>query len=240
MLGARILNLSYLITNKQESTFLDGSTTTFYEQLNVLYGHRVLDILRVRVDKNATIREATTNLISTVGLVEGDNGFNGEYSFPTDLLKPCRFEISYDGTTWTKCEIYDNSINYGSEYNETQLRNDFSESSPYVDFSRNSYKVRPPKTTAGDITKGIYIEYEARQVDFTSATAPTEIEQNLQDILSYDLAEIEMIQHADKYSPQHLTLFRAKKQEVENRFLEFYKTNLPSKKTKTYSFKSYA
>lgn len=235
MIGSDILDLSYDLVNKTESTFLDGSTTTFYKRLNTLYGHRILDILRVRVDRNATINEATTNLISTVGLSEGDNGFNGEYSFPSDLLKPVRFEVSYDGITWKKCRIYDNALNQESEYNGTQLESDFSQLAPRVDFTRNSYKIRPPKNTAGNITKGIYIEYEKRQSDFTSSTAPTDIEQNLQDILAYDLAEMEIIMHAEKYTPQFISVFRSKKQEVEQRFLEFYKNNLKVNKTVTFN-----
>lgn len=240
LIGSEILTLAYTLTNKSATTFLDANATNIYKHLNIAYGHRILDILRVRVDKNATIEEATTDLISTVGLSEGDNGYNGEYAFPADLLKPSRFEVSYDGKNWVKCEIYDNAVNYDSEYNKEQLERKYSQSKPYVDFIRNSYKIRPPKNTAGNITKGIFIQYERRQADFTSTTAPSEIEQNLQDILAYDLAELEMIQHADKYTPQQLTLFRAKKAEVENRFLEFYKNNLNSKKTKTYSFRSYA
>lgn len=240
LIGSEILTLAYTLTNKSATTFLDANATNIYKHLNIAYGHRILDILRVRVDKNATIEEATTDLISTVGLSEGDNGYNGEYAFPADLLKPSRFEVSYDGVTWVKCDIYDNAVNSSSEYNGVQLESNFSQSNPRVDFTRNSYKIRPPKNTAGNITKGIYVEYEKRQADFTSGTAPSEIEQNLQDILAYDLAELEMIQHADKYSAQQLTLFRAKRTEVENRFLEFYKNNLNSRKEKTYSFRSYA
>lgn len=239
MIGSKILSNAYTLTNKVESTFLDGSTTTFYERLNTLYGHRILDILRVRVDKNASIQNATTDLISTVGLVAGDNGYNGEYAFPSDLLKPTRFEISYDGETWLKATIYDNALNQSSEYNNTQIEASFSQSAPRVDFSRNSYKVRPTKNTAGDITKGIYIEYEKRQADFTSSTAPSEIESNLQDILAYDLAELEIIMHADKYSAQFINVFKKKKQEIEDRFLEFYMNNLGSQKKLTMKYQSY-
>lgn len=240
MIGSDILDFSYDLVEKQESTFLDGSTTTFYKRLNTLYGQRVLDILRVRVDSNATINEATTDLISTVGLVAGDNGFNGEYAFPANLLKPVRFEVSYDGITWKKCTIYDNTLNQGSEYNDSQLASDYSEKAPRVDFTRNSYKIRPPKTSVGNITKGIYIEYEQRQADFTSSTTPTQIEQNLHDILAYDLAELEIIMHADKYSSNKITVFNNKKKEVESRFLEFYKNNLPTRKTMTQKYQNYA
>jgi len=239
MIGSEILDFSYDLVDKQESTFLDGTTATSYKRLNTLYGQRVLDILRVRVDKNATINEATTTLLSTVGLVAEDNGFNGEYAFPSDLLKPSRFEVSYDGKTWTKCEIYDNALNTRSEYNVDQLETSFSQSSPRVDFIRNSYKIRPPKNTAGNITSGIYIEYEQRQTDFTSSTAPADIESNLQDILAYDLAELEIIMHADKYSTQQITVFNNKRREVEDRFLAFYKKRLGGNKIMRFKQVSY-
>jgi hypothetical protein len=239
MIGSSIANLAYTLTNTNSSTFLDGNSTNLYVHLNTLYGHRVLDILRVRVDRNATINEATTTLKSTVGLVEGDNGFNGEYAFPSDLLKPVRFEVSYDGINFKKARIYDNALNLGSEYNDTQLAGDFSEDAPCVDFTRNSFKIRPPKTTAGDITKGIYIEYEQRQTDFTSATTPTQIESNLQDILAYDLAELEFIMHPEAHTPTQMNLFKQKKKEVEDRFLEFYKSNLPKNKIIAFKYQDY-
>lgn len=239
MIGSDILDLAYDLTNKSQANFLDGTTATSYKRLNTFYGHRVLDILRARVDKNATIEHATTTLKSTVGLTEGDNGYNGEYSFPSDLLKPVRVEISYDGKYWLKASVYDNALNQSSEYNDDQLEDGFSQSEPRVDFTRNSYKIRPPKNTVGDITKGIYIEYEKRQADFTADDAPSEIESNLQDILAYDLAELEIIMHADLYSPQQVTVFRTKKREVEERFKEFYINRLGSSKTMTFRYRNY-
>lgn len=239
MIGSEILSNAYTLSSTVEATFIDGSTTTFYKRLNTLYGHRILDILRFRVDRNATINEATTDLISTVGLSEGNNGYNGEYAFPADLLKPSRFEVSYDGITWKKARIYDNALNLGSEYNDTQLKGDFSEDDPCVDFSRNSFKLRPPKTTAGNITKGIYIEYEKRQADFTSSTAPSEIEANLQDILAYDLAELEFIMHPEAHTPTQINLFKQNKKEVEDRFLEFYKNALQVNKKITFEYPNY-
>ena len=235
MIGSKIRSLAQILTNTNATTFLTGVDEDVYEQLNVVYGQRILDILRVRVDKNASIQNATTDLISTAGLVEEQNGFNGEYSFPANLLKPSRFEVSYDGVTWKKCTIYDNALNNQSEYNDTQLAGQFSQASPMVDFSRNSYKIRPPKTDAGNITKGIYIEYSKRQADFTSTTAPTEIESNLQDILAYDLAELEFIQHPESHSNNQIQLFNKKKDEVEKRFLEFYKKRLQGNKTITFN-----
>ena len=238
MLGADILEKAYRLTNTDSSTFLDGSSTNIYKDLNTAYGHRVIDILRMKVDVNASIEESTTTLLSTVGLVQGDNGFNGEYDFPGDLLKPTRVEISYDGLTWIKCSVYDNAINRNSEFNDSQLVTDFNQSNPRVDFTRNSFKIRPPKTTAGDITHGIYIEYEKRQTDFTDVSEPTEIERNLQDVLAFDLADNEIIMHAEKYTSQFIAVYNQKKKEVVDRFMKFYKSNLPTKKKMSFNFRN--
>jgi hypothetical protein len=239
MVGSKIIEKSYRLTNRNATTFLDGNATNIMAELNIAYGHRILDILRVRVDRNATMQNATTDLLSTVGLTVGDSGFNGEYAFPANLLKPVRAEISYDGLTWNKATIYDNAINQGSEYNDSQVNSEFSTSSPMIDFMRNSYKIRPLKTTAGNITKGIYIEYEKRQVDFTTSTEPTEIESNLQDILSYDLAEQEILMHSKSYDSSFVTIFYNKKNKVEALFDEFYKNGLPLNLKATINYPNY-
>jgi hypothetical protein len=238
MTGQDILELTLEATGKSQANFLDGTTATAYKRLNTAFGHRILDILRVRVDKNASMALSTTDLISTVGLVAGDNGFNGEYSFPSDLLNPVRVEVSYDGVTWLKAQIYDDAINLGSEFNDAQIQNQFSPQFPAVNFERNSYKIRPLKTTVGDITAGIKITYEQRQTNFTSSTAP-DIEPNLQDLLAYDLAEYDIVAHADSYSPTQIAVIRGKRAEIERKFLSHYQSTLGNTKVMTLKFKSY-
>lgn len=235
MTGQKIINLAYLLSNTNSATFLDANETNIYEHLNTLYGHRILDILRVRVDKNASIQNSTTSFLSSTGLVKGDNGFNGEYTFPDDILRPVRVEVSYDGVNWKKCQIYDNAINQGSEYNETQINDDFSIENPRVDFFRNSYKIRPINTKA-TVENGVYIEYEMRQQSFTSTTSPAEIEANLQDVLAYDLAGLEFIMHPEQHSQEQAIYFEKKKREVEKRFLNHYKTRLGNAKKITFTY----
>jgi hypothetical protein len=235
MNGASILSKAYRLTGTTLGNFLDGNSATIYEEANLCYKQRTLDILHYRVDKNATIKNATTDLISTYGLINGQNGYNGEYCFPSNLLRPVRFEVSYDGITWLKAQVYDNAINHQSESNDVQLEASFSQYSPQVDFTRDSYKVRPPKTTPGNIEKGIYIEYEARPVDFTDETSPVDMEESLHDLIAYDLAELEMIAHPEKHTSR-LPLFRAKRDEVERRFIQHYSENLPVRITSSFNF----
>lgn len=212
---------AYRLTNTNSSTFLDANATNILAELNTQYGHRILDILKVQVDRNANQEEATTTLVSTSGLVAGDNGYNGEYAFPSDLLKPIRVEISYDGTTWYPASFYDIYENDKSEHEEDGVQANFSQSEPYVRFDRDSFFVRPLKTTSGNITAGIHIWYEKRQADLSDGS-PT-FEQNLHDVLAYDLAYQEYLMHPDKYTANWKIGFDDERSRVIARFMDFYK-----------------
>ena len=233
MTGASILTTAYTLTNTNSATFLDANSSNIYAHLNRLYGHRIVDILRVRVDANATIQKSYQTHVNATSLVEGENGYNGEYAFPTDLLRPVRVEVSYDGQTWNKATFYDNALNTNSELNASSETP--SQSNPHVDFNRGSYFVRPVNKTQ-DVAKGLYIEYKKRQADFDASSEPEEIEKNLQDLLAYDLAGLEIIMNTDKYSSAKITIFNNAKREVEDRFFAFYRTGLPSKKVMTFMY----
>jgi len=182
----------------------------------------MLDIGNIRVDFNTLIKESVTDLISTSGLTVGELGYNGEYPFDTDTLRPVRVEVSYDGTTWIPCEVYDIGQNLsGSEHEEDSIQGTFSEASPYVRFEHDSFFIRPLKTTTGDIASGIHIWTEQRQDDLT--TGSPEFEQNLHDILAYDLAYLERLMHPQKYTMEWRNDFDIERAKLENKFNEFFK-----------------
>jgi hypothetical protein len=214
---ASILSRAYRLTNTNSSTLLDGNSTNVLADLNSLYGHRTLKILGVRQDLNYAIEESYTDIKSITGLSAGDNGYNGEYAFPTDLLRPVRIEVSYDGLTWRPCEIYDINENSNSEFDD--VNGSFSTAIPYVRFERDSYFVRPLPTT--NVTNGIHIWYEKRQTDMTSGSP--DFETNLHDILAYDLAELEILMHPDRYDQNWKSSFYKKKQDAEDDFNTFFK-----------------
>jgi len=239
MIGSKIIENAYILSNTNSGNFLDANATKILERLNTLYGLRVLDIIKLAVDKNATMQKATTDLISTVGLSSGNNGYNGEYAFPSNLLRPVRLEVSFDGITWKKARVYDQAENVLTEYKDEDIDDIFSTENPRVDFFRNSFRIRPVKNTSGNITNGIYIEYEKRQADFTADTAPSEIEENLQGILAYDLAELEYIMHADKHQKVQYERFLVGKGGMQNKFDDFYKNQFKGNKRVTVSYPSY-
>jgi len=224
---SEILNKAYRLTNTNATTFLDGNSANVLKDLNTEYGNRTLQVLKVRQDLNHLITEAYTDLKSMDGLSEGDNGYNGQYTFATTLLRPVRVEVSYDGKTWRPCEIYDLNDNSYSEHDEDDINSTFTTDNPFVRFEDNSYFIRPLKTTSGDISKGIHIWYEERQTDLT--TGSPELEDNLHNILAYDMAYLEILMHPDRYSFGWKRDFKEKRAEINELFNDFYKNRFKRK-----------
>lgn len=159
------------------------SDATLLVGMNLDYGELVMIALRSRGDFNFQINEATSDLISTSGLSAGSNGYNGEYAWPSDLVKPTRMEVSFDGTNFNKARIYDLTDELSrSEFTQADINNAFSQTEPYVRFERNSFFIRPLKATAGNITGGIHIWYEQRQTALTASDTPV-IEPNYHRLL---------------------------------------------------------
>lgn len=205
---------------------------TFENDFNDSLALRVLDILRVRGYKNIQSKYAKADFVSTTGLSEGDDGYNGEYSFPTDLLDLYRIEVTFDGTDWhvlssDNGRIYDVMESDVSEHDAQSIADNFNENDPHVVISRGGYKIRPLNT--GDTqTNGIILHYAPRQATLTEDGDTPDFEANLHQILVYDCAEIESNAYPEKYSSRLPGILR-KKQEVEEKFLNFYKTRLRPK-----------
>jgi hypothetical protein len=227
MTGANVANYARTLLNRNSTTFTDEEALTL---LNVAYGKRILDILRTEVDRNAQITEAATTLLSTEGLSPGDNGYMGEYAFPSDLVKPLRVEVSYDGVSWNKCRIYDLNENLASEATEDSINRTFSTNHPYVEFSRNSFFIRPLKTTPGDISEGIRIWYELRQAELPTLASTPDLEPNLHDVLAFDIAEVKALNQSQSYDAKWWNLFNKMKAEAENKFFQFYKSQMKRNK----------
>lgn len=152
------------ITKTDSSQITDED---FVKGLNIDRAEVIMDILQARGDYNFQEKHCTIDLKSTLELSEGDNGYNGEYAFPANMIRPIRIEVSYDGISYSEASFYDINSNHGSEV--SGVNQGFSTSSPFVRFDRDSLYIRPLKDTAGDVPKGIHIWYEFRQTDFTSS-----------------------------------------------------------------------
>lgn len=221
MTGTDIAAYTRILTNTDSVTLTDADILTI---LNVKYGHRILDILKIQTDKNANLTEAYSDLVSLTGLVAGDIGYNGEYPFPTDFLRPVRAEVLYTTTgTPVKCEIYDIADSSDSEQ-PGEVNDTFSQANPYVRFERDSYFIRPIPTTS--VNAGLHIWYEKRQTALTALSETPEFESNLHDILAVDIAEVEALRHPENFTTEWRTAFKEIKTEAVDRFKEHYKNRM--------------
>lgn len=183
------------------------------------YGQIIMEILKVRTDYNFSVDEATTDFNSIIGLAEGDDGYNGEYSFPSLLVRPLRAEISYDGDVYVPCKVYDLNDNISSEYQEEALKAEFSKQQPYIRFEGDVFTIRPLKEDAGNITKGIRVWYESRKAELTEVTDVPKFEEYFHEILSYMGA----LRYAERYPKKHNEKWETKRQELLAALRESYK-----------------
>lgn len=102
--------------------------------------------------------------------------------------------MTYDGITWKRCKIYDLNENEESEASQTTINETFSQDEPHVNFERNSFFIRP-LNTGSTVTLGIRIWYEKRQTVLADGGIPY-FEENLHDVLAFDLAEMDILRHA--------------------------------------------
>jgi hypothetical protein len=201
--------------------------TDFNSDLNESLSLRTMEILRLKGYKQVTQTHSYTDLVSSDGLVAGDNGFNGEYSLPTDLLDIDRVEVTFDGTTWCvidKNGLYDISQNPTSEQNATSINNNFSKSDPKITIIRGSMFIRPLTDTT--VSNGIHVFYSPRQSEMDEDTDVPDFEGNLHQCLIYDCAEMEMLSHPDSYGTLKERRIAKKKFQLDNEFKQFYRTRL--------------
>lgn len=236
MLASEIRTLARRLANTNSTVYSDADVLI---DLNIVYGGRVLDIINISTDRNSSQTEVTLTLTSTSGLVAGNNGFNGEYAFPTDLIRPVRVEISYDAITWRPASFYDIYESSVSEHEEDAIQGQFSESEPYVRFDRDSFFIRPLKTTSGNVTAGIHIWYEKRQTALTASDTP-DIESNLHTLLAYDCANMFATQHPELVDNNHFSRILTEKSVWEDKFFTHYKNRFKRDMNIKPNYPSYA
>ena len=90
-----------------------------------------------------------------------------EYTFPTDILKIKRIEVSYDGTTWKEASPMDVNERGGAN-DTTTIGQDFISSSPFYDLMDTGLMLYP--IPSANVTGGIKIWYEKLQAYLSADT----------------------------------------------------------------------
>lgn len=225
-----LINEIRFITKTDSTSFTDAEIIA---GLNLHNAEIIQDIIRVQTTRNTTATNVRYDLISTGGLSEGNIGYNGEYPFPTDLLRPIRVEVSFDGASWRPCEVYDINGNSTSEYNQTEINQAWMTTenigttptavTPYVRFMRDSFFIRPLNTNS-TVSNGLVVWYEARQEDLSLTTDSPVFESNFHEILVFKGALRYAMRYAEKYNP----LWQTKANEIKTYMMEWYKNRFKS------------
>ena len=112
---------------KDETRYITKTNTSTYTDADIESG---LELIRKRIIMKA-IRASTewnlrgeiaqTDLVSITGLLSGENGYNGEYAFPSDLIKFTRIDLSYNGVTYNRATQYFMNDSDDSEETEKEI-----------------------------------------------------------------------------------------------------------------------
>lgn len=125
--------------------------------INAYYDTFVSEILKSMDDWDFEGEIATASLVAN----------QQEYTFPTDILKVKRVEVSYDGTKWEVVSRFDVNER-GEATDSTSVRNDFNVNEPYADLHDNSLFLYPVPTA--NVSGGLKIFYEKLPTLLSSAT----------------------------------------------------------------------
>lgn len=157
-----------------------------------------------------------------------------EYTFPSDILKIKRMEVTFDGTNWYVASPMD--INErGEPTDTTSIANDFSTSEPYFDLMDNSLFIYPIPTTS--VTGGIKIWYEKLVTQLSSVTDEPVIPRPFHKGLCYGAAK----DYFEKYSEKtgFISKLNNANQNLENyiaRMKTYYRKKNPDR---AYNVESY-
>jgi hypothetical protein len=179
------------LTKTDTTTFSD---TDLDREANTVYNGLVLEMVQASGQLNEQGEQTYTDFLATDSLSAGDNGYNGEYSLPSDCLVLKRVEVRYTDDL-IPVKLYDVSENSSSEF--VNYSDGFSEANPKFRLFRNSIFIRPvPETT---VTNGIYLEYIKRNAVLTASDSPV-FETNLHDLIPLGTALRYFMRNPENYN----------------------------------------
>lgn len=222
------------ITRSDSNSFDDPDLD---RELNSAYRQTAILILQAQGYRNQFGKHSYTDLIDNTGLSIGDVGYQGQYPFPSNLLKPNRVEVKFTATGTPKlATVYDLSENnLWSESTDDDLNAMANGDNPIVRFSDDSYFIRPLNETGADITGGIHIWYEYRQADLSTGTDIPNFEESFHEILCYMAAMEFYVRFPDKYNRKA----EQRLSEIKRLMAKHYQARMSYKKTITAAQESF-
>lgn len=210
-------NWTRFITNTDTNTYSNADLDASLNMYNQLFVTEILDAMDGWDFQGE---------IATADMVSGQQ----EYTFPTDILRIKRIEVTYNGVQWSRAEQFD--IN--ERRNATDAKSvdrDFSELSPYADMYDNSLFLYP--VPSANQTAGIKIWYEKQVPQLVNATDSPSFVESFHKGLCHGAAKdyfskyIEKTGYKDKLAQANADLA-----DYLNRMKVFYRKKTPDFKYK--------
>lgn len=134
-----------------------------------------------------------------------------EYTFPTNLLKIKRIEVTYDGSTWVRVLPMDVQDPLTPIGNQADVNNNFSTSNPFYDTHDDSIFLYPIPTSA--VSAGLKIWYEKEVTELSAVDDEPALPENFHRLISigaaYDYSILKGLPVANQLL-QNLELGRAR------------------------------
>lgn len=208
------------LTNTDSSSYTDAQISANLTRWAHLFTTEILDSQDEWEFQGET---ATTDLTAD----------QQEYTFPTDILKIKRIEITYDGTNWYKVNIWDSSERgYSLDSDEIS---DFSEETPYAELFDKSMLLYPIPDESQ--TAGLKVWYSEEIVgedsdgdDITSFSASTD-KPNIKEAFQRGLILGAAKDYAQKF--QNWDLFKiadSEQEKIISRMKQFYGSRIQDRK----------
>jgi hypothetical protein len=169
----QLRNYARFLTNTSSTTFTDADTLV---SANVWYDILMGEVVAAMDDWDIGGELATADTVAS----------QQEYTFPTDIFKIKRIEVTYDGVNWSVATRFD--VNEMSRPTDTtSISQNFSTSKPFVDTYDNSIFLYPIPTLA--ITGGIKIFYEPLATQLSSGSDEPNISRPYHIGIAYGMAQ---------------------------------------------------
>jgi len=175
-------NFTRFLTNSNTTTYSDADLDA---AINSYYDLFCTEILDAMDDWDFGAEIATTDLVAN----------QQEYSFPSDILKIKRMEITYDGTNWyevTSLDVNERS----STADSTSVAADFDQSEPFYDLMDDSLMLYPIPTAA--VSDGLKIWYSKLPTELSSVTSEPNFARPFHKGLAYGAAKDFFEKYLDK------------------------------------------
>lgn len=198
----QLIDFTRRVTRTNATTYTDADIT---QDLNLAQGKVISRILQKQTSFDFQGQIAYANIKNYEGVLEGDQGYQGMYKFPADLLKIVRLEVAFT-TGGVSTLLKERDITSPQRELDDTL-------SQFYSVFAGTIRISPKPTE--DVYNGMKIFYEKRAADLVEMDDKPVYEETFHNILP-----LEASREYFSYDPTEANVYR--KNSVEQKLAEEY------------------